>query len=186
MSDDIDVMAEDAEFDRLEDLIGEDLVIARIEADDVSLSTCVVGTVNVIDAHVTGSGAGAIIAENDLSMSMAGAGAIAAQGDITMDRSGAGAILAGGDISITQGGAETVLAAGSVSIESGGAGIVAAREVYIKDGWVGLAVGGNVAIADDVDVMFGPREAIFIGAAFGAVFALVFGLMMGRRGYDGE
>ncbi|PKQ19321.1 MAG: hypothetical protein CVT66_10675 [Actinobacteria bacterium HGW-Actinobacteria-6] len=187
MSDDIDTSAEEVDFDRFEDLIGEDLVIARIEADDMSLSTCAVGMADVIDAHLTGSAAGAIVAENDISMSMSGAGAIAAQGDITMDRSGAGAILAGGNVSIVQGGAETILSGGSVSVESGGVGVVIAREVAIKDGWVGLACGGNVEIGNDVEVMFGPREAVFIGAAFGAVFALIFGLIVtGRRGYDDE
>jgi hypothetical protein len=190
MSDDMDTSVEEVEevdFDRFEDLIGEDLVIARIEADDMSLSTCAVGMADVIDAHLTGSAAGAIVAENDITMSMSGAGAIGAQGDITMDRSGAGAILAGGNVSIVQGGAETIVAGGSVSVESGGVGIVVAREVAIKDGWVGLAVGGNVEIAEGVDVMFGPREAVFIGAAFGAVFGLVVGIFaLLRGGYEEE
>lgn len=187
MSDDIITPEAEADDERFEDLMGEDLVIARIEADNLALSTSAVGTANVVDATMTGSAAGAVMATGEVSLSMAGAGVIATQGDISMERSGCGTILAGGNVVITQGGAETIVSAGSVSMDGGGAGIVAAREIAIKDGWVGLAVGSNVEIAEGVEIMFGPREAVFIGAAFGAVFGLVVGLMsMLRRGDDEE
>lgn len=191
MSDDIITPASEGEAEsegeRFEDLVGEDLVISHIEADNLALSTSAVGMAKATDAQITGSAAGAIVAKHDVSLSMAGAGVVAAQGDIAIDRAGASVIAAGGDVHITQGGAETIIAGGSVSIDGGGAGIVAAREVVIKDGWVGLAVGSHVEIAEGVEVMFGPREAVFLGAAIGALFALVFGLIAGRcRGFDEE
>ncbi len=187
MSDDIITPVADAADERFEDLVGEDLVISRVEADNLALSTSAIGSATVGDAQLTGSAAGAVLASQSASLSMAGAGVVAAQGDISLERSGSGTILAGGNVSITQGGAETIVSAGSVSMDGGGAGIVAAREIAIKDGWVGMAVGSTVELAEGVEVMFGPREAMWFGAAFGAIFGLVFGLVsLMRRGYDEE
>lgn len=175
---------EAVETERFEELEAEDLVISRLEADTLTLLTSAVCVATVCDAQVSTSAVGALIASNDVTMSAAGAVAVAAQGNATLERAGAAAVIAGGDISVSQGGAELILAGGSVTLESSGAGIVAGREIAIKDGWVGLAIGGNVEIAEGVDVMFGPREAVFVGAAFGAFFALVCALVLGRRRYD--
>lgn len=170
-----------ADSDWFEELEAENLVISRLEADTLTLITSAVGAATVGDAKVTTSAVGALLASNDVTMSAGAAGAVAAQGNVTLDKTGAAAVIAGGDISLSQAGAELVLAGGSVSMESSGAGIVAGREIAIKDGWVGLAIGGNVEIAEGVDVMFGPREAVFVGAAFGAFFALVLALVLGTR-----
>ena len=185
MTDDTIFPADEAvETERFEELEAENLVISKLEADTLTLGTSAVGIATVREAHTMTSAVGAIVASHDVTMTASGAGAVAAQGNATVERGGAAAIVAGGDISVTQGGAELILAGGSVTMESAGAGIVAARSVSVTDGWVGLAIGNNVELGEGVDVMFGPREAVFVGAAFGAVFALVLALVLGRRRFD--
>jgi len=182
MTDETTNAAENAEDTvHFEELEAENLVISRLEADTLTLVTSAVGAATVREADVSTSAIGALIASHDVKLTAAGAGAVAAQGNVSLERVGAAAVIAGGDISISQAGAELVLAGGSVTLESSGAGIVAGREIALKEGWVGLAIGGNVEIAEGVDVMFGPREAVFVGAAFGAFFALVLALILGRR-----
>jgi hypothetical protein len=182
MSNETTIPAEEAvDTERFEELEAEDLVISKLEADTLTLTTSAVCSANVRDAQVSTSAIGALMATHDVTVTMSGAGVVAAQGNIALDRSGATAIVAGGDISIAQGGGELILAGGSITMESAGACIVAGREVAIKDGWVGMAIGSNVQIAEGTDVMFGPREAVFVGAAFGALFGLVFALVCGRR-----
>jgi len=172
------------DVERFEDLEAENLVISKLEADTLTLGTSAVGIANVREAHAMTSAVGVVVASHDVTMTASGAGAVAAQGNATLERAGAAAVVAGGDISVTQAGAELILAGGSVTMESAAAGVVAGRTIAITDGWVGLAVGGNVELGDGVDVMFGPREAVFVGAAFGAFFALVLALVLGRRRYN--
>ncbi len=185
MTDDTIVPADEAvDVERFEDLEAENLVISKLEADTLTLGTCAVGLATVREAHAMTSAVGAVVASHDVTMTASGAGAVAAQGNATLERAGAAAVIAGGDISVTQGGAELILAGGSVTMASAGAGVVAARSVSVTDGWVGLAIGGNIELGDGVDIMFGPREAVFVGAAFGAFFALVLALVLGRRRHD--
>jgi copper(I)-binding protein len=106
-----------------------------------------------------------------IDMKNAGALAVFARGDVTVREGGAQMMLAGGALTIEQGGAQTIVARGDVSIHEGGALAVAAPNVEVTDGWVGMALGARVDISGS-RVLLAPRQALCFGAGFGVVITL--------------
>ena len=108
---------------------------------------------------------------DSIDMKNAGAIAVFARGEVTVREGGAQMMLTGGDLTVEQGGAQTIVARGDVSIREGGALAVAAPNVEITDGWVGMALGARVDITGS-RVLLAPLQALCLGAGFGVVIAL--------------
>jgi len=113
-----------------------------------------------------------VVAGDEVAVSQAGAGAFLSSGNMSIERGGGRLMVVGGDASISQGGGNAIFAGGDITISQGGGAIVAARSIELERSYVGVALGGSVALTDSTVVMT-PATA----AAFGAGVALtLFGL----------
>lgn len=119
-----------------------------------------------------------VVAADEVTMSQAGSSAVFSGGDVSLTQAGANFLLSAGRANIVQGGAMTLASLGDVTVEQGGAMLVAAGSVSVREGLVGVALGGNVDL-DDAKVLIGPVQAIAMGAGIGLV--LLAARLFGRR-----
>jgi len=93
----------------------------------------------------------------------------------------AGVILAGGSVSLDQSGAGVITTRGPVSMEKSGALVLCANEVQAEGCGTIFLLARNVR--GSVKAVFGPREALIVGAAAGIAAGLAFGLgrLLSRR-----
>ncbi len=122
-----------------------------------------------------------VVIGDEVSVAQAGGRLFVSRGDIHLTQGGAQRMLAGGDVTITEGGVLMLMAGGDVSIREGGAAVVVGGSFRAEASFVGFAIGRDVEISDDSNVMFGPQQAAVFGAVAGAVCALLLGLLRRRR-----
>ena len=119
-----------------------------------------------------------VVAADEVTLTQAGSSAVFSGGDVSLAQAGANVLFSAGDAEIVQGGAMTLASLGNVKVEQGGAILVGAGSIEVTDGFVGVALGGNVSVRD-AQVLIGPAQAAAIGAGFGLVVLLA--RMLGRR-----
>lgn len=121
---------------------------------------------------------------------------IATGGDVTLDRVASLGVAAGGDVSFRDGVALNVKARRDLDFTDSAAGllavqgraevtgsaalVMAANEVAARGGLIGVLVSRQAHLAEGTRVLLNTRQALALGAAFGAVFALLGWLL--RRG----
>lgn len=138
----------------------------QLSGDMVTFSKGFAGAVSAQqDVTIIQAGAGAIGAGEDVSITYGGAAVIGLGGDMEIVNGGGMFVNAGGDTNITNGGALSMMSGGDVTLRNGAAGIVFAQEVHLEEG---------------SRVMLDMKGAIAFGAAMGAV-AAVLGWMLRRR-----
>ena len=164
------------EGSRLELIEGEQAAFDSLEADTANLKMSAVATAKVTDLHADMSAIGMASAANEAKATRSWVGVLASNTATELQQGYASAVLSAGDSKITQGGAQLVVAGGSIEMDRAGAIIAAGKSVSIGEGWVGIVASPDAQIAEGVKVAFGPREAVFFGAAFGAIFAAVIAL----------
>jgi len=164
------------EESRLELIEGEQAAYDSLEADTANLKMSAVASAKVTDLHADMSAMGMVSATNKAKATRSWVGVLASNTAAELEQGYASAVLSAGDSEITQGGAQLVLAGGNIEMDRAGAIIAAGKSVSISQGWVGIIASPDAQIAEGVTVAFGPREAVFFGAAFGAIFAAVIAL----------
>ena len=97
---------------------------------------------------------------------------------VTVEQAYAATVLSADDVTLTRSGASVVAVAGSASISEGGAGIVLARDLTVRRGLVGLAVGRRITL-EDSRVLLGTAQAAAAGAALAGV--LLIGRILVRK-----
>lgn len=125
---------------------------------------------------------GAVLANDDVTVTRAAARSIFAGGDIDLRQGGAGVVVAGENVTITQGGAQAVVSGGLVQMEQAGSGLAIGRRIRIGKGGVAVfALGGHIEVAEGGRVMMGrPLSAAVLGGLV-AVVALLGALGVRRR-----
>ena len=124
---------------------------------DGNVTKSIAGMVKARDVHLTGSGAGVVAADGDVSILKGGCGPVVANGGVTMRYGGCGPLIAGGDVSIENGGTQAILAAGGVTIgRKAFAGIVVSPRLTVEEGGrvlmsgplaLVVAAGAGIAVA---------------------------------------
>lgn len=107
---------------------------------------------------------------------------LARTNEATLTASQAGIVLAGGSVSIDQSAAGVVTTQGMVSMDKSGAVLLCANEVTAENSGTVFLLAKNVR--GSVKTVFGPREALIVGAAAGIAAGLVvaLGRLFTRRG----
>jgi hypothetical protein len=86
----------------------------------------------------------------------------------------AGVVLAGGTVSMDQSGAGVLTTQNSVSMEKSGALLLCANEVHANNSGAVFLLARKVG--GSVKALFGPREALMVGAAAGVAAGLIIAL----------
>ncbi len=120
-----------------------------------------------------------VVAADNVTMTQAGSSAVFSGGDVSLEQAGSNLLVAGGGVDVQQGGAMTMAVMGDATVEQGGALLLGARSVEVRQGFVGLALGGRVEISDS-QVLLGPAQAVGLGAGFALVLVVLRALF--RRG----
>ena len=95
----------------------------------------------------------------------------------------AGIVLAGGTVAMDQSGAGIITTRGTVAMEKSGALVLCAKEVRADNSATVFLLAKKVQ--GPVKTLFGPKEALIVGAAVGVVAGLVLGvgkLLAGTKG----
>jgi hypothetical protein len=118
-----------------------------------------VGLVRAHDVSLTGSAAGFVAADGNLSILNGGCGPVLTKGSLTIRNGGCGPVIAKGDASIENGGTQAILAAGGATIgRNSFVGVLASPKVTIEEG-------GRVLLSSPI--------AVAVGAGIGFVAALL-------------
>lgn len=107
---------------------------------------------------------------------------LARTGDAKITAAQAGIVLASGSVAIDQSAAGIVSTKGPVSMDKSGAVFLCANEVHAENSGAVFLLSKNVR--GSVKTLFGPQEALIVGAAAGIAAGLVVGLARligGRR-----
>ncbi len=117
--------------------------------------------------------AGAVSANQDLTMERAGAMVIAAGHNMNLSFGGATAIAVGANAEITNGGAMVMPVGANCEITNGGALLMPASNVTARNSVFGVVISGQTNLDESSRVLLDTKQAAAFGAAFGLVFALL-------------
>jgi hypothetical protein len=138
----------------------------------VTVRGSLVGRVQARKALVTGSGAGAVVAGEDATLSASFAGAVVAGRDMVVTAGGGQFLVAGGDITLTTGGAQILVAGGDVDATNLNGGVLVARRVSVERGIVGVLVARDADLGN-ARVLLNTPQAAALGAVLGLVAPVV-------------
>ena len=133
---------------------GHDPAGTGSESDLHEVKGRLVGVVKAREVSLTGSAAGLVAANGDLSILNGGCGPVLTGGSLTIRNGGCGPVIARGDASIENGGTQAILAAGGATIgRHAFVGIVASPKVTIEEGGrvlldrpLAIAVGAGIGL----------------------------------------
>jgi len=152
-----------------------------LEVSDASIETSAIGSVTGRDVTTSMSAVGVVSASGGARIEQALAVGVITAGDVELSQAAAVAIVAKGNVEVDKGGSQWLLSAGDVKVGKGGAAAIAAKSVSIQEGWVGIVASPHAEIGDGVNVVIGPRSAVFLGAALGSMIALGIALVVRWR-----
>ena len=118
-------------------------------------------------------------AEGDATIREAGAIAVVAGGNANIKEGGAGFCIVGGDVTINQGGTGNLIVGGSAELHEAAVGQMAALEVSVTDGRVGVLLAAKANL-EGSEIMLSTPQAVGIGAAAGVVLFFL-GRLFGRK-----
>jgi hypothetical protein len=128
------------------------------EKDSTGNGSAVEASADVSAEHVTLEGGFVQSVECEtLEMSNSGAGLMTISGRSEMSQSGAGLIVADDEIEMFQ----------------AGCGVAVANRADVKQGFVGVLAASEARFDDESRVLITARDAMILGAVFGAVFGVV-------------
>lgn len=123
------------------------------ESEPQEVKGRLVGVVKARDVSLTGSAAGLVAANGNLSIINGGCGPVLTGGSLTIRNGGCGPVIARGDASIENGGTQAILAAGGATIG--------------KHAFVGVVASPKVTIEEGGRVLLRSPMAIAVGAGIG-------------------
>jgi hypothetical protein len=123
-----------------------------------------------------------ISAGQNMELSFGGGLMINAGGDMDITNGGAWVINTGGNSTIHNGGAWLVNIGGNADVTNGGGVVLAAKQATARNSKIGVLISGqaNLEEGSQAKVVLNQKQALFFGAAFGAVFGLL-SLIFRRR-----
>jgi len=132
------------------------------------------------DVHMTQAGAGVAAAGADMDLSFGGALVIAVGNDLQVVNGGAVQITTGRDVTLNNAGALQITAGAEAHLANSTTLVVTGSHVTARDSLVGVVLSPQVELGEGARVLFSTRQAIALGAAFGAVFGLLSWLLKRR------
>ena len=162
-------------------------VAGTVQASQISLERCTAAVV-VADEDVTLSDSTGLIvvADNDLVLENGGSMVAVAGQNLQITNGGAAVIVAGQDAQVTNGGSAIMFARRDLTVtriqapieaagnrlrtEQAGSLLLAGREVYVKQGSIGIVIGGTTNSDDQTRILVNISLRSFIDAAVGLAF----------------
>ena len=142
---------------------GDDPAVTPGSESDPQVTGRFVGVVKGRDVSLTGSAAGLVAANGNLSILNGGCGPVLTGGSLTIRNGGCGPVIARGDASIENGGTQAILAAGGATIG--------------RHAFVGVVASPKVTIEEGGRVLLSSPMAIAVGAGIGFGVVLLSRLM---------
>ena len=92
---------------------------------------------------------------------------------LEMQGAGAGLITVSGRSEMSQSGAALIVADDEIELFQAGCAVAVANRADIKQGFVGVLAASEARFEDESRVLITARDAMILGAVFGAVFGLI-------------
>ena len=145
-----------------------------VEGEEIKFGPGIALRVNAgQDVHMTQAGAGVAAAGADMDLAYGGALIIAVGNDLQVVNGGALQITTGRDVNLKNGGVLQITAGAEGRLENSAALSGAGPRIITRDSLLGVVVSPRVELGEGSRVLIGTRQAIAMGAAFGAVFGLL-------------
>jgi hypothetical protein len=138
--------------------------VARLQADKVTGRLSAAALCRAETIEFDRSSVGLALSKDSASVSQGMSRVVAAGHNADLHMSAAGAVLAGK----------------TARLRTAGAGIVAAPQVTVDRGWIGLLLAGKADLTD-TKVMVRPGGAAAVAAAFGAALAVGLAVLRPRK-----
>jgi hypothetical protein len=92
---------------------------------------------------------------------------------LEMQGAGAGLITVSGRTEMSQSGAALIVADDEIELSQAGCGVAVANRADVTQGFVGVLAASEARFEDESRVLITARDAMILGAVFGAVFGFV-------------